>query len=253
MTGIIPLADPAPPKRRLMRMHAVLLLLPCLPFLSPPTPAAEPTAPFTVRYEVRHNSMLLARMERTLRNGDNGTHVLESVSTPAGILSAIFRDRIVERSEWEYVDERPRPIKYQYHHTGRKDERHVVLDFDWDKGSVTNIVNDDPWNMKIPADAQDKLLYQYTMMLDMRDGDMSLKYNVADGGELKVYEYEVVGREEVRTPLGRLQTVKLQRFHGDRRTLVWCAVDLGYMPVRLEQYRDRRMVTVTVTAIDEAR
>ncbi len=235
-----------------MAVTLVLCLLVSLCFTQA-SPAAAPMQPFTIQYEVRHNSMLLAKMERTLRRGDNGTYIYESKSIPAGILSAILNDHIVEQSIWEYVNDRPRPLKYQYHHTGRKDERHVVLDFDWDKGSVTNTVNDDPWNMKVPVDAQDKLLYQYTMMLDMQDGEMELGYNVADGGEMKVYQFEIVGREELRTPVGRLKTIKLQRIHGDRKTVVWSAIDLGYLPVRLEQHRNRRMVAVTVSAIDGIR
>lgn len=197
--------------------------------------------------------MLLAKMERTMRPGDNGTFIFESKSQPAGILSAMLSDHIVEQSVWEYVNDRPRPLKYQYHHTGRKDERHVVLDFDWDRGLVTNTVNDNPWNMKVPIDAQDKLLYQYTMMLDLQDGEIDIGYNVADGGEMKVYQYEVAGREELKTPVGRLKTIKLQRIHGDRKTVVWCAIDLGYLPVRLEQHRNRRMVAVSVSAIDGIR
>lgn len=241
------------PGGMLLRAAAVAVSVTLLPAWLPAVEAAAPLEPFTIRYEVRHNSMLLARMERSLRRGDNGLFILESVSKPAGFLSTMLRDHIVERSHWEYVEDRPRPLKYEYHHTGRKDERHVVLYFDWDRGLVTNTVNNDPWQMKIPDDAQDKLLYQYTMMLDMQDGSIGREYHVADGGELKVYRYEVVGREELRTPLGRLKTVKLERRHGDRRTVIWCAIDLGYLPVRLEQHRDRRMVAVTVSAFERGR
>ncbi len=244
------------PESRLARpvsaraLFAIALCLLLAVIAQRPATGAAPPEPFTIAYEVRHNSMLLAKMVRTLRHGDNGTYVFESTSTPAGILSALLRDHIVERSEWEYVDGRPRPFRYQYHHTGRRTERHVVLDFNWDKGSVTNTVNDDPWQMKIPDETQDKLLYQYTMMLDMRDGEPGLEYHVADGGELKLYQYDIVGHEDLRTPIGHLKTIKLQRIHGDRKTVVWCAIDLGYTPVRLEQHRDRRMVAVTVSAYD---
>ncbi len=251
---LLPTTTPPPRADRagglLSRAAAMAACLVILPAWSPAVPAAAAPEPFTIRYEVRHNSMLLARMERSLRRGDDGSWILESVSRPAGFLSTMLRDHIVERSIWEYVEERPRPLKYEYHHTGRKDERHVVLDFDWDRGSVTNTVNNDPWQMKIPNDTQDKLLYQYTMMLDMQDGGIGREYHVADGGELKLYRYEVVGREELRTPVGRLKTIKLERMHGDRRTVIWCAIDLRYLPVRLEQHRGHRMVAVTVSAIE---
>lgn len=233
--------------RRTLAVACGLLLLAAW---SPVLLASGAPQPFTVHYEVRHNSILLARMVRSLRPAADGTFVFESRSTPAGLLSTMRRDLIEERTLWEVVDERPRPIQYQYHHTGRRDERHVVLDFDWTRGLVTNTVNNKPWQMRIPADTQDKLLYQYTMMLDLQAGRQELAYPVADGGELKTYRFEEARREELKTALGRLQTVKLQRFHGDRRIVIWVAPDLGYLPVRIEQHRDRRMVAVTITRIE---
>lgn len=235
------------------RAAAMLCMLIPASAMLPPSQAMEPLQPFTISYDVRHNSMLLARMERRLRADGDGGFILEAESRPAGMLSAIRRDHVVERSEWLFIDDRPRPVRYEYHHSGRRDERHVVLKFDWDKGSVINIINDDPWRMDIPDDALDKLLYQYTMMLDLQQGARVLDYRIADGGELKTYRFEPVGEEVLDTAIGKLRTLKLQRNHGDRKTFIWCAIDRGYLPVRFEQHRDRRMVTVTITRVSQAR
>ena len=234
-------------RRDALRVLAAMLLAAAL---APSAFAiAPPPQPFAVAYELRHNSMLLARMERTLRPGENGTYVYESRSTPAGLFSAIRRDRVVESSVWDFVGERPRPLHYEYHHTGRGADRHVELDFDWHTGTVVNTINDLPWSMRVPDSVQDKLLYQYTMMRDLQNGESELAYEVADGGELKTYRFDLLGRETLKTPLGRLETVKLQRVSGDRRTVIWCAPQYGYMPVRVEQHRDRNVVTLTVSAI----
>lgn len=214
-----------------------------------PVRAETPPQPFSVDYELRHNSLLLARMQRTLRAGEDGTYVYESRSTPAGFLSAILRDRVVETSVWRLDGGRPQPLQYEYHHTGGKEERHVELDFDWNHKVVVNTVNEQPWSMKIPAATQDKLLYQYTMMRDLPEGAKTLEYEVADGGELKTYRFELLGRETIKTALGHLETVKLQRISGKRRTVIWCAPQHGYMPVRVEQHRDRKVLTLTVSAI----
>jgi hypothetical protein len=226
---------------------AAVLLLAGLPPL--PAGAETPPRPFTVDYELRHNSLLIARMQRTLRAGENGTYVYEARSTAAGFLSAVLRDRVVETSVWRLDGGRPQPLQYEYHHTGGKEERHVELDFDWQGKVVVNIINEQPWSMKIPAGTQDKLLYQYTMMRDLQQAAETLEYEVADGGELKTYRFEVLGRETIRTALGRMETVKLRRASGKRRTVIWAAPQHGYMPVRVEQHRDRKVLTLTVSAI----
>ena len=215
-------------------------------------PAADATVPaFTARYDFSANSLLVARMERSLRANRDGSYVFQSKSVAAGMLSVLFTDNIDESSVWTLGDGRPRPLKYQYHHTGRKQgERHAVLDFDWSKGVVTNRINNDPWTMKVPTGAQDKLLYQYTLMRDLKAGRAVLSYDVADGGELKNFRFERLGTETVVTPLGRLRALKLQRTHGSRRDVIWCAASLDYLPVRIEQHKDGKVLTMEIQEVE---
>lgn len=230
--------------------RAALLLTFCLCLAAPPTARADapPVREFTARYDFTANRALVARMERGLRANAGGGYTLTSKSEAAGMLSFLLSDNIDESSDWDFADDRPRPVKYQYHHTGRKQgARHAVLDFDWQKGVVTNRINNDPWTMKVPTGAQDKLLYQYTMMLDLQAGRKTLSYDIADGGELKRYRFERMGRETIDTPLGRLETEKLQRIHGSRRTVIWCAATLDYLPVRIEQHKDGKVLTMEIT------
>lgn len=235
------------------RLAYFLKLSLCLALLSAAhTQAADPPIhTFTARYDFTANNLLVARMERSLRASADGSYIFESKSEAAGMLSVLLSDNIDESSAWILADGRPRPLKYQYHHTGRKQgERHVVLDFDWKKGIVTNRINDDPWTMKVPTGAQDKLLYQYTLMRDLQEGRKTLSYDIADGGELKNFRFERMGEETVATPLGRLQAVKLQRIRGSRRTVIWCATALDYLPVRIEQHKDSKVLTMLIRELE---
>jgi hypothetical protein len=231
--------------RLLLALHLCLslALLPCTRVQAEDSAVRE----FTARYEFTARKMLVARMERTMRANRDGSYVYTSKYEAAGVLSMLLSDNIDESSVWDLADGRPRPLKYQYHHTGRrKGDRHAVLDFDWKKGVVTNRINDDPWTMKVPTGAQDKLLYHYTMMRDLKAGRPVLSYDVADGGELKNFTFERRGAETIATALGRLQAEKLERVHGSRRTVIWCAPALDYMPVRIEQYKDGDKVTMEI-------
>lgn len=244
-------------RRLRMCRNAAWILLTLTLVLSLPLPGfalaagvdPDPPSEFTVTYELRHSSVLLARMERSLRPDTDGAWIYESRSSPAGLLGLVRRDRITERSLWRPVDGRPQPLRYEYHHTGRGNERHVTLDFDWADNSVINELNGHAWRMTLPGPVQDKLLYQYTLSRDLRDDVDELRYEVADGGGLKVYHFERTGTETLHTRLGPLETVKLRRIDSDDRTTIWCAPALDYMPVRVEQYRDRRMLTLTISEL----
>ena len=190
---------------------------------------------FNVIYSFTRNGMNVGEVKRTLRTSSDGRYTFESVSEATGFISLFIRDRIIERSTWSYVNDKPRPLNYVYKRNGGKKDRHVKLSFNWKKGVVTNTINNDPWQMPIPPGTQDKLLYQLTLMIDLKAGKEKLHYDIADGGMLKDYEFTVMGMEPVDTPMGKFETIKIQRVDDKRNTTIWCAKSLDYLPVRIEQ------------------
>ena len=78
-----------------------------------------------------------------------------------------------------------------------------------------------------------------------------MKYQVADGGRLKTYTFEVLGEETLDTPTGKLSTIKIKRLrnHGKRVTYLWLAIDWNYMLVRLQQKEsDGKQYEINLTA-----
>ena len=200
------------------------------------TAVAEPLPrSFSASYEFSRNGLNVGYVKRNLHVSSDGGYTFESVSEATGFISLFVRDKIFEHSIWTYANNRPRPSQYVYRRDGGRKERHVKLNFDWQEGVVTNTINDDPWQMHIPPDAQDKLLYQLTLMIDLKAGKQNLHYEIADGGTLKDYEFVILGQEKIDSPMGELDTVKLERVNDVRHTTIWCAKSLDYLPVRIEQ------------------
>ncbi len=200
---------------------------------APPATSALP--PFEVRYAIYGYGLRIAESRRSLRPAPNGRLVYESLTHAVGVAAWIAKDHIHERSEWVYHEGRPRPLHYVYDRRGGRKTRHVEMRFHWERGEVEHRVDDrPPWRLEIPPHAQDKLLYQIAIMLDLARG-APLRYRIADGGRLRDYRFEVLGRETVEVPAGRFETVKIRRLDDRRGTTVWCAPDLRYLPVRLAQ------------------
>lgn len=220
-------------------MNRLLPLL--LAVLVTPPALADPTAlprQFTAHYDFTRNGMLLGEVTRTLRAGDDGNYVYESLSRASSVISWFVKDKLLERSVWQWNGSRIIPQTYLYHHFGGKKERRVELNFDWQRGTVTNIVDNDPWTMKIPEGTLDKLIYQFAITLDLGNKPRELIYPVADGGELKTYHFNVLGEETLRTPMGTFRAVKIHRVGGKRPTTIWAAKELDYLGVRIEQQED---------------
>ncbi|NIR61777.1 MAG: DUF3108 domain-containing protein [Gammaproteobacteria bacterium] len=227
------------PKRtlpRVLRRAAVLWLLPLASLAAP----SAPLDPFDAKYTVRAKGFKVAEMTLSLQRDGEARFLYRARTRAAGLLALFRDDRVDEQSLWIYYEGSIRPLRYRYDHTGRDEPRHVRLRFHWERGVVENTVSGDSWRMDIPPGTLDKLAIQLAVMLDLRRGERALTYPIADGGKLKTYRFEIVGRERVETPAGEYQTVKLRRQREDddeRVTHFWCAPTLGFLPVQVEHMK----------------
>lgn len=198
---------------------------------------------FSATYVVKKGFMDIGEVRRTLTLDANGRYLFESVTSTTGMASWVAKGSIVERSTWTLKNSTILPLEYFYERTFGKGKQ-VKLAFDWDKNTVTNNVNKDPWVMPLEPGTLDKLVYQVALMRDMAPGKRDYSYKIADGGKTKIYQAVVLGEEETQTPAGKFHTVKITRVGDKRGTTLWCAPKLNYLPVRIEQTDDDDFVAV---------
>jgi len=190
---------------------------------------------FNAEYSLIRNGITLGISTRTLSVAPNDTYIYSSTTQATGIIAWFVKDHINEQSTWRFDGNQLRPLEYVYDRYGGSKTRRVKLVFDWQHQTVTNTIDGESWRMEIPANAQDKLVYQLSIMYDLLNGKKELDYKIADGGKLKDYTFDIQGEEVLNTDLGRLKTIRIQRIGDKRDTTVWCAPQLSYLPVRLEQ------------------
>ena len=197
---------------------------------------AEPGTPFVVSYNLYNRGAKVATMHRAMNQRPDGSFSYRSETKTTGLFSLVRKDQIIEESIWNLADGRLQPLFYTYDHSGGRKDRRVAVLFDWDEMRITNTVNGESWRMPTHPEVMDKLLYQFAIMFDLQAGRTDLQYTVADGGKVKVYEFEQVGNEEVDTPLGKFQSLKFIRHKQgtDRATILWCAPQLQFLPVKVE-------------------
>jgi hypothetical protein len=159
--------------------------------------------------------------------------------------------RIVEKSVWKTVNGQLLPQVYEYQNS--RNDRDVVVSFDWENKIITNSINGESWRMRTEEGVLDKLLYQYSIMIDLMQGKSRLVYRIADGGREKTYIFETVGEEIIDTPLGKLRTIKLvrRRQDSDRQSIFWTAPEMNYLPVKLLIIDDDEKTEVVINSINE--
>jgi hypothetical protein len=163
--------------------------------------------------------------------------LFQSVTQAKGMFAFFKPEKVVETSLWQHDNEVITPQKYRYSRTGGKKDKHVFLDFNWSAKQLKIDDKKQPWTLDIEAGILDKLVYQLALMSDLATQQKTFYYDIADGGKIKHYKITEVSREVITTPLGKINTIKLMRERNrpnDRKTTLWCAPSLQYLPVKLE-------------------
>lgn len=227
-------------------------LIGCLLFFNTANATEVFPVPFEADYSLHSMGNKIAKMKRRFTHLNNGEYLYHSETNTTGLLSLFRKDHILERSTWHIDDNRIRPLLYNYEHTGGKKDRSVTIQFDWESNQIINSINGSSWQMPLQPDIMDKLLYQLAIMHDLVQGKKAIKYVIADGGKIKLYNFNLLGEELIETPLGELETLKLERHkpNSRRKTTLWCARELGYLPVKVVNIeKDGRKTTAIIESV----
>lgn len=204
---------------------------------------AEPRF-FEAQYVVHANGFKVGEMSRALLPGKDGGQRFETHMITTGLLALFNKDEIHMHSEWRETEGELQPLGYQASYTGRKKDREEILDFDWEHQLAVSRYKGETRKIKLDQPLYDKLLYQSVLKRDLARGAQQMEYRVIDRGLVKTYRFEVQGRERMVTELGELDTIKVSR----GSTTFWCAVELDYLMVKIEQSKDDYNLTSYITS-----
>lgn len=164
--------------------------------------------------------------------------------------------KIEEYSRFAQKGLRLVPQHYDYQKSGLGKDRHTALSFEENANRIVNVYDKSRSIDNAPQNIQDKISYQLQLAIDVANGRTPLKYQVADGKKIREYEFEIAGREKLKTPMGLIETIKVQRVRAEdaeRVTNIWFAPEWNYALVKLMQQEDNGksyQITLTKLSID---
>jgi hypothetical protein len=94
---------------------------------------------------------------------------------------------------------------------------------------------------------------QIASLRNLASGKLKGTVWMIDATKLKEYELLLEGNARIETALGALDTViySSKRANSDRMTRTWVAPTLGYLPVKAESIRGKKVeVTLLIQSVD---
>lgn len=225
--------------RRAGQAGFALLLLPMLN-------GAAVNAPITLEpHRVEYNveiSILNGRLSTTVASVGGG-FMANSVIEPVGFSKLVARGSIQESSFFLTDAEGVRPERYRSVDTLSSDDQTVTFDFDWAEQRADGTIDGEPVAFELDGRVHDRVSIQYQLMLDLLTGGAQEAYVMLDADELKHLEVKNIGSRTVKVPYGTFDVIGIQHGEQDssRVTVLWCAEELGYLPVVIEQRRDGKV------------
>jgi hypothetical protein len=223
-----------------MRADRLSLIPMALLMVAAPLQAASLT-PHRATYDVSI-SVLGGTLTADLTAAGPG-FMAKSVIEPTGVSRILVRGAIQENSYFLTDEDGVLPAQYRSIDTLSSDNQTVSLQFDWREHMVQGIVNEREFQTDLRGRVHDRLSIQYELMLDLLSGREEERYAMLDGDELKLLEVRNIGTRELETPYGTFKATGIQHNKKDstRITTLWCAEELDYLPIVIEQHRDGKL------------
>lgn len=133
------------------------------------------------------------------------------------------------------------PSQYYYSRSGTGPDDKLNVTFGKNDPNTLLVESDDgketlPWNGEI-----DNQIYRIDLPRKLAVGDTKTEYHFVNyRGQKRTYGIKVLGKEELKLPYGRLDTIKVKliRDSNRRETFAWFAPELDYNLVRLQQFKE---------------
>ncbi len=198
---------------------------------------ANELKPFTLEYGVFRDNERIGSATMTLKSNPADNSWQLQTESQAKIL--IFKVGDSETSVFRWQDAHPQPLNYQRVRNLPTRNETTTQNFSWPEGKETGSRKKRNWQIDLKPDVMDRHSQMLKLIHDIRSGAKETHYNISDGGRIRMYHYMVEGEEKIEV-LGKAETtlrvVRVRDANEERRTTIWLAPAMDYIPVRVEQH-----------------
>jgi len=209
-------------------------------FLAVSAAGAAELTPHRAEYKVKI-SIVSGQLNTELRAIESGfvaTHAIKAVG-----MSRIFTNGTMRvSSEFTAEEDGVKPVKFHEVDTIR-DDPEVRLSFDWTTDIASGTVGNKEVAIQLDGVSHDNVSVQYALMHDLLNGGTKQFYTIFDIDKMRVAQVRNIGTKRVKTKAGSYDVVGIQhqKEGSSRVTTLWCAPELDYLPVIVEQHRKKKL------------
>lgn len=204
-----------------------------------PVHALMDILPYHAEYQILDGNDKMGTATRILKKESQGLWQLSQSTT---IKKWYYKYFFEETSRFEL--EHDQLVSQSYHSVTQrsfKDDRLIESKFNWANNQESGQYNNHTWQIPLNQKVFDHLNYQLGLRLLAESNRRKESLRVSYKGERTDYVFINEGKETISTPLGDMQTVvwtQQPEYKHGKSVILWLAPDLGYLPIKMAQYRN---------------
>lgn len=194
--------------------------------------------PFQASYLWYWHGAPIAFSRVNLTHQSDDLWLYTSTTRPRG-LGRLYPMRPNLQSLMRITPEHVLPLHFKVTGSGRSHDSDVS--FDWQSLRATGLYEGTHIDEAVHPGDQDDLSVQIAMLTNLLAGRTPDRVMEIDKDGVREYDYEREGHEQLDTALGRIDTTVYASHHpgSPRTTRFWCAPSMGYIPLQVQQRRDK--------------
>jgi len=206
-----------------------------------PASAEIQLTPHRAEYKVSV-SVFGGELSTELRTTDEGyvaTHVIRTT----GMSRLLASGNITDSASFVASGPGIRPQSFHTNDSLTRDKVKADIVFDWEHDEARGTVNNAAYESSIDKHAFDRVSLQYELMSNLMNGNSTGEYVLFDVDEIKTISVRNIGSRKISVPAGTFVAVGVQhQTEGSKRvTTMWCAEELDFLPVVVEQHRKGKL------------
>jgi hypothetical protein len=209
--------------------------------LASPVQSIGKLTPHTAEYKVRF-SVASGRLNTELEATEFG-YVARHTIVPTGLSRLVRRGSIAEVAEFATNAHGVSPIAYRSRDSLSSDKVRADIRFDWDANEASGTINDEDLVSALQGLSYDRVSIQYALMHDLLDDGPNTQYRMFDVDKLKTVNVRSIGHKQIKVPAGTFNAIGIQHQaeNSSRVMTLWCAEELDYLPIIIEQHRKGKL------------
>jgi len=186
---------------------------------------------------------LTAKLETSLRKTDTFKYSAEDNIKAMGLASIFLKGTMLSTAEFLIKEEGIKPLHFYAKDTISKENKELTLDFDWALKQVNIKEAQLTSSMPINDNTKDRITLKYALMRDLINNRLPDQYSLYEGGEIKKIKTTNIGVKIITLENSEYKVVGIQNqaLGSSKKSILWCAEELGFLPILIEQYRNDKL------------